>query len=296
MQVEVEAGDHAKVATATAHTPVQLRILLGIGAQDLAAGRDDLHATHVVEREPEATGQAAEATAQREAADACVGDRAGGRDQAVRHGFLVEVAQQAATGHPGDTRGRIDADTPQQREVQQQAPFTGRFAGGTVAAAFDREQQVGFARELDGIADIGRTPRLNDEGRPAVHLCIPDAARAVIARATREDEVAAQALAQFTHGGTLERDGPAVAGDRVEITVDGRGRVQDGGPATGCRQRSRRGQHGGPQKPSAAQHARFSCLDSYSPVLTGRQRPPDSLRGLRAAIVSANRLLLPRHE
>src|SRR5690606_26874661 len=68
MKPELERRDDAEVAAAAAHAPIELRVLLGVCVQELAVRRDDVYAEHVVEREAEAPPDAAEATAEREAA------------------------------------------------------------------------------------------------------------------------------------------------------------------------------------------------------------------------------------
>ena len=91
VQAELEARHDAEVAAAATHRPVQVGILLRTRMAELAVRSHDIHGLHVVERETEASRDAPEATAEREAADPGVRHGAGRRHEAVRHRLVIQV-------------------------------------------------------------------------------------------------------------------------------------------------------------------------------------------------------------
>src|SRR5690606_31479030 len=196
----------------------------------------------VVERQAEAARDAAEAAAERETADARMRDGAGRRDEAVRHGLVVEIAEQAAARDVRDARGGVDAHAAQEREIDQQAVVAGRVARRAVPAALHGDEQVRIAREVDGELDVGGAARLHDQRGALVHLPVQHAARDVVARVSRQHEVAAQRFAERLHVGARERDFGTVARDGTYVRLDARRGAQDRGPAArGGERRSRGG-------------------------------------------------------
>ncbi len=192
--------------------------------------RHQLNAADVIEREPEAPRDAAEAAAERQAADAGVRHGAGGRHEPVRHALVVHVTEQAATRDVRDLCIGIDAHTAQQRQIDHHPTVTGRFTGWAVAAAFDCDEEIRFARKVDRILDVGGAARLHDQRRELVHLRVDDAARLVVDGMPRQHEVAPQAIAELLHGRASERDAGAVAGYGIDIGIDRSGAAEDGGP------------------------------------------------------------------
>ncbi|MDQ0692394.1 hypothetical protein [Arthrobacter sp. W4I7] len=63
---EGKGGHHAEVSAAAAHSPEQLRVLLGAGADMLPGGSDHLHSVQVVQAQASAPGQPAHPAAQGE--------------------------------------------------------------------------------------------------------------------------------------------------------------------------------------------------------------------------------------
>jgi hypothetical protein len=222
VQVEIEGRDDTEIAAAPAHAPQQVRVLFRARVQDLATPGDDLRRTDVVECEPETPRHPTESAANGQATDAGVRHRARRRHQPLRHRLAVEIAEQAAAGNPRDTPAGVDAHTAQQREVEQQAAFAGRLARRAVAAALHGQQQVRCAREIDRLADVGGAARLHDECGLAIHLRVPDAPCRIVGRMARQDQVAAQALAEILDARARQRDGAAIEGHGVDVPVDGR--------------------------------------------------------------------------
>ena len=114
-----------------------------------------------------------------------------------------------------------------------------------VPAALHGDEQILAARELDGVANVGdAAPALHDERRKFADRRVEHAARVVVNGVARQYQVAAQALAELLHGGAFERDARAVAGDCVDVRVDGLRRAEN------CAERAferKRGADGGGQ-------------------------------------------------
>ena len=110
------------------------------------------------------------------------------RDEAERHRFVVEFAEQAAALDVGASRRGIDAHAAEARQVDLHAPVAGGLAAGAVAAALDREQQLALAREVHGVAHVRDAGRLHDERGPACRSSVQHAARLVVAGIAREQQ------------------------------------------------------------------------------------------------------------
>ncbi len=241
MQAELEVRHDAEVAAAAADGPVEVRVLVGIRVQQAAVGGHDVHALHVVERKAEAPREPAEAAAEREAADAGVRDRAAGRDEALRHRLMVDLAEEAAAIDVGALRFRVDAHAAKAGQVDLHAFLAGGLAGGAVPAALDREQEVAIAREAHRAHDVRDAGRLHDEGRVHVDGFVQHVARRVVARIPGEEQGPAQARLEIRERGlfddcrrAVELDGGEAARGLRRGLVEGvqprrRQRVSDGG-------------------------------------------------------------------
>ena len=216
VQAELEARHDAEVAAAAAHRPVQVGILLRTRMAELAVRGHDVHGFHVVEREAEAPRDAPEATAEREAADPGVGYGAGRRHEAVRHRFVIEVAQQAAAFDVGPTRGRVNPHAAKPRQVDLYAAVAGGLAREAVATALHGDEQLALARKSDCAPDIRGAGRLHDERRVLVELRMQDAARRVVALVSCEQERPAQARLELGNRRLLNDRRRAVELDRGE--------------------------------------------------------------------------------
>ena len=241
VQAELEVRHDAEVAAAAADGPVEVRVLVGVRVQQAAVGGHDVHALHVVERKAEAPREPAEAAAEREAADAGVRDRAAGRDEALRHRLVVDFAEEAPAIDVGALRFRVDAHAAKARQVDLHALLAGGLAGGAVAAALDREQQVAIAREAHRAHDVRDAGRLHDERRVHVDGFVQHAARRVVARIAGEEQGPAQARLEIGERRLLDDRGRAVELDGGEaarglrrrlverVEPRRRQRVRDGG-------------------------------------------------------------------
>ena len=81
------------------------------------------------------TREPADATAERESADAGLGDDAGGHDHPVLRGRGVDVAEEASALDAGRFVVRADPDTAHAREVDRQTAVGQGLAGDAVSTA-----------------------------------------------------------------------------------------------------------------------------------------------------------------
>jgi hypothetical protein len=90
VQPVLEAGGHPEVATTATDRPEQVRVVVGVDAQELAVGGDQLGGQQVIDGQAVLSDQVADAAAQGDPADA---DRAGvaepGRQPVGRRGGAV---------------------------------------------------------------------------------------------------------------------------------------------------------------------------------------------------------------
>jgi hypothetical protein len=94
VQLKLEAGDHAEVATATPDGPEQLRIFVRSDSQDPAVGHDHLRRNEVVDGESELAGQPSHAATQRQPTHTGVADQTGGCRQPMSLRGGVHIGQQ----------------------------------------------------------------------------------------------------------------------------------------------------------------------------------------------------------
>ena len=95
--MEVEISYHPKVAAAATQAPVQFRVLIGIGVEQLAVGRDDIEPKNIVEREAEASPHPAKAGAQSQATNTGVRNRTGCCDEAVEAAVITAQQRELMT-------------------------------------------------------------------------------------------------------------------------------------------------------------------------------------------------------
>ena len=118
MQRVGERRDDPEVAAPAAQPPQQVRVVVGVDVQDVAARRHDLGRHEVVARQPEPTAQPTQPAAERQARDPGARHDAQRRGQAVLLRGAVEVAEQAAgvrrrrSGRRASTRTRASATGP----------------------------------------------------------------------------------------------------------------------------------------------------------------------------------------
>ena len=222
MQGEIESGDDAEVAAAAAHAPEQLGILVRVSRAGSHLSAVTISTARTLSSaRPKRRASAPETAAEREPAHAGVRYRAA----VVTSPCAIASWSTSPSRLPPATRAmrrlRVDSDAAQQREIDLHAAFARGLAGRTVAAALHCEEQVRRARELHRTAHVGRAARLHDQRRVLVDLRVPDAAGLLVGGNARQQQVAAEAIGELLHAGTRQRYGPAIAGDRIDVGIDG---------------------------------------------------------------------------
>ena len=197
LELELQRGDDAEVAAATAQPPEELGVAVGAGAHEAAVGGHDVGAHEVVAGQALLAHEPADAAAQGEARDAGGRDEAaGGREpEGLRLGVEV-LPQQAGLGDDAAGAG-IDAGALHHREVDDDA-LGGREAGDRVRAAADGDLEALAAGELDGAHDVGGARAAHDErGVDVVEHRVPDLAGVVVALVAGSEHGAPDGLAQL---------------------------------------------------------------------------------------------------
>jgi hypothetical protein len=173
VQPELEPGDHPEVAAPAAQPPEQLGVLVPGRPHHLAVRGHQLEGLDVVAGEAVLAGHPPHPAAEREAADAGVGDVAGGGGQPVPLGLGVERAEQRPALHRRAPAGRVDADRGHRGEVDHQAVVGDPEADHAVPAAPHADLQVqvaGGAHGRDHVADAGAA---HDHPRAVVDHGVP---------------------------------------------------------------------------------------------------------------------------
>ena len=118
IQPELEVGDDAEVPAAAPHAPEEVGVLVLAGLHELAVGGDHVHGQQLIDREPVLAHDPADATAEREARQAGVGDDSRRNREPELLRLAIELAEQHAglgphrapprdpPGSPSSARGR----------------------------------------------------------------------------------------------------------------------------------------------------------------------------------------------
>ena len=222
VQPELELGDDAEVAAAAAEPPEQVRVLGLVDMQPAAVGGDQLERLHVVAREPEPAREPAHATAERQPADAGVGDVARGRGQPVLHRGAIERAEQRPALHPRTPALGIDADAAHRREVDHQAALRNAQPEHAVPSAAHADLEIALAAEMDRLGDLVRVRAAHDRPRPAVDHRVPHRPGLVVTRGAVLQE---PAVRRRTHhragfcGPRARRSSEAAPSPQVRVPV-----------------------------------------------------------------------------
>lgn len=169
-------------------------MLLGVGGDEGAVGGDDVGGEDVVAGEAVLPHQPAQAAAERQAADAGVGNGPAGRGEAERLGLVVELApDQAALGLDRFCPG-VNADALEAGQVDHQAAVAHGVAGRAVAAATHGDLQIVRAGEVDGVDHVRDAGAADDQAGPPVDHAVPDLAGVVVAVVARADDRSANVL------------------------------------------------------------------------------------------------------
>ena len=193
VQPEEERGDDSEVAAAAPDRPVEIGVLVGAGADALAACQHELRLEQVVDRESALPGQVAETTAQGETADPRGRDDPAGCREPMLVGGTVDFTPGAAPADPNGPGPRIDLDLLQQREVDDDPVVAGSQSGAVVATTPDSQEQVVVTGERDGPCDVVRICAPGDERRPLVDHGVVHRPRLVVVGVVRPDQPSPEA-------------------------------------------------------------------------------------------------------
>jgi hypothetical protein len=149
MQAELERRHDAEVAPAASELPEQVGVLVLARDEEPSVRGHDVGRDEVVTRETHATREVADATAQREAANAGRRDDAARRREAegTRRGVVVAPGGAAFRTRPAVRR--IDANATHPRQVDHDATVVRPETRDAVAAAANGKVYGVLAREVD---------------------------------------------------------------------------------------------------------------------------------------------------
>src|SRR5262245_33196842 len=181
MELVLEGGNHAEVATATPEAPEEVRVLTGADVAELTSGGDDIGGDEVVAGQAIPARQPTDATPQGEAGDACVGVSATGGSQAEGLGLMIEFPPLNTALGPHGTPGGVNPDALHPGQVNHQAAITHAVTRDVVATAAYRHQQTVGAGEVDGVDHVGDASAAGNERRPLVDIGIPHLTGLIVA-------------------------------------------------------------------------------------------------------------------
>ena len=194
---ERERGDDAEVAAPAAQGPEQV----GVGAfacrHERSVREDHIGGEEIVDREAEAPGQVAEATAERQAAHTGRCQEAEGSGHAERHGRVVDVSQGASGVGADGVVLRVDRGAAQQRQVDDQGAVGYPEPSCAVAATSDGDLGAVLAAEPHAGDDIGDVAAARDRSRVLVDHAVVDGARLVVPGISGHDQLTAQGGGQL---------------------------------------------------------------------------------------------------
>ena len=241
MQPELELGDDAEVAAAAAQPPEQVRVAGLVDVQPVAVGGDQLERRHVVARQPEPAREPAHPAAERQAADAGVGDIARGRGQPMLHRGAVERAEQRPALHPRASALGIDADAAHRRQVDHQAAVRDAQPEHAVPSGAHADLEVPLAAVADRLGDVVRARAAHDRPRPAVDHRVPHRPCLVVSGGAVFQEAAVRRSAH--HRAALSRQPPPAS---ARVAPDSVGEVRTAAIRSGAWHPGRRGACGRP--------------------------------------------------
>ena len=181
MQRELERRHDAEVAAAAPQGPQQVGVLVLAGADQPPVGRHDLGRDEVVDREPVAAPEPADAAAEGEPAHAGVGDEAARRRQAERLRRGVNVAPRRAALDRCAPPFWVHAHVAHGRQVDHQRTIAHRVAGDVVSATPDGNGEAVRPGDLDGRDDVGHVRDPDDDRGSTVDHRVPHGPRLVVA-------------------------------------------------------------------------------------------------------------------
>ena len=153
-------------------------------------------AEQVVQGQPQAPGEVADATAEGEPSDAGGRDDPAGRREPEGVGRRVQVTPGRAAGDPGRPGQRVDPDPAHRGQVDDHAAVTRAEARDAVRATTDGDGQPVVGGEPDGAHHVAGVRGLDDDGRALVDHPVADRAGDVVAGVVRSGDGPADLFSQ----------------------------------------------------------------------------------------------------
>jgi hypothetical protein len=120
----------------------------------MSIGCNEVCGQNVIDREAELPIGSPKASAERESADARMGNDARGRREIVRDRCCIQVPQERSAADYRCFFVGVDLDRLHKSQINHQPAFAYRFTREAVAATLDCYEQPSFAGELHRILDI----------------------------------------------------------------------------------------------------------------------------------------------
>ena len=204
VQRELDRRHDAEVAAPAAQRPEQLGMLVGGGADLVAARGDELDGEDVVARQAVHALEPARPAAERKPRDAGGRDAAADGREAVFLGRGVELGPGQAGAGADDAAVAVDGDLAEAADVDDDAVVDEREAGDGVAAAAHGDGQAAQRRIVERGGDVVGAGGADDVARATLDAGVEERAGLVVLRLTRVIHVAAQLLAELVKGGVMD--------------------------------------------------------------------------------------------
>src|SRR5439155_9506306 len=135
-------------------------------------------------------------------------DYAAGRRKREGVGRPVVLAPGEPRLSPHSSPPGIDVDALHPVQVDHYTTVGDRPPGDVVTTAADRDLQVQFARQPDGVTYVGRVLAAGDQRRSTVDHAVVDPAQLVVGRVAGGDELARELLSESPQGAEGNTPGP----------------------------------------------------------------------------------------
>ena len=196
VELKLETGDDTEVAAAAAQGPKQIFVLV-VARNDLPAiSKNHIGRQQVVDGQPDAAGQVADAATQGQTTYSGRRDDPTGHRQAERVGRMVDITPSRAAPDPGDLLVRVDPKVVHCRQVDDQTLVHGAESGNAVAPTTNCEVEAAVAGSGDRGHHIGRIHALDDGAGFAVVHGVVDNASVVVVRVRGGDDAPPYRLSQ----------------------------------------------------------------------------------------------------
>jgi hypothetical protein len=134
-----------------------------------------------------------------------VADDAAGGGQPEGLALPIEMRIQATPLELNGSSQGIDPRSGHGGQVDHDPAITDGMAGHGVAAAPHRRRQVMVSAQAHRGHHIGHAPALGDQGRPPLHVSVPDLPGGVVARLLPLDQLATEVRGQRLDDRTVDR-------------------------------------------------------------------------------------------